>query len=335
MYDITLTELLGESKAKKILWFPITSNPDEEYCSVLKHRLDMYVKKLEENKKRIFSDGQAIEPFFLNGNGSNSINNDQMVSYTKTLVNGIEQCHKAYCDGNVNEAYFNLFDAFNKINLGSLLETSGFIKKLERNHVYYRIRKCKKTEEKEDFYHISFKKTHLCKDDRYNIKGYPCLYLSHSREGSIAEMGYSKSEDSIASFNLKKESQRRLLDLTLDNKNLNKDTAKEMNQKIVIHILWPLIAACKGISRYCKANECECSVQPKHFKIEYVIPQMLAEYVHFRLKLNGIIYFTVRKEDFDTAESNLKNYILFTKASGGSKEYDMDLLNEFEINVEK
>ena len=62
---------------------------------------------------------------------------------------------------------------------------------------------------------------------------------------------------------------------------------------------------------------------------------MLAEYVHFRLKLNGIIYFTVRKEDFDTAESNLKNYILFTKASGGSKEYDMDLLNEFEILPQK
>ncbi len=316
-----IEETIGKSEAKKILWFPVTSRPCEEYRTVLIDKLLAYTEILEKNKSSVF---QKI-------GCQDEVEQKKVFTDIKILVKGIDNCLVSYLSGNQYQAYLSLFGALNKIKLSELINESIFIKGLENEHTYYRIRKGKKTEKPEDFYHISFTKYHLCKDDRFNIKGYPCLYLSYSKDGCKKEMNYSTECDSIASFQFKSNNSRRLFDLSWCEQKDNQNINLEPRNRKIIHILWPLIAACKSISRYCNETKCECTTEPKNFKIEYVIPQMLAEYVQYNLKLDGIFYFTVREDDFNPTELNMQNVILFTKPSGRSKEYDMDLLNEFDI----
>jgi len=321
MYNLYLKEILkdkeGEGKAKEILWFPITSSPDEDFCEILSQRLHQYQNALKNNIDEVFKEVRG-----------KTISKEQTISCVDILISGIEKCLESYRQGDLKKSYHYLFCALNKINLEKILKGSNRKCPLDQG-TYYRIRKNLKTTSEKELYHIPFSKIHLCKDDRFNIKGYPCLYLSYERSGCETEMNYDKNVDTLASFEYKGGESVNILDLTWF---FNENKFRNEQESILFHILWPLIASCYGISRYCKGARKECTTVPKLFKIEYVIPQMFAEYVQFHLKLDGIIYYTVRNEDLDISKSDMKNVVLFAEYKKG-EDYDRKLMDNFKIKI--
>lgn len=315
MNNLFLKDKLA-SNAMEILWLPITSNADENYCDILENRLDSYYAVLVDNINSIYED--------LNKD-TQSYNKKEVLDWTHFLISGIKDCHKFYLCGSILQAQNALFSALDRI-YAILKECCS---KLESPHKYWRIRKGKSSSiYLSDLYHIPFNQIYLCKDDRFNTKGYPCLYLSWEERGCIQEMNYSPKEDTLASFLYDKDYELQVIDLTIvNNAEYNTDKAN-----IIGHIIWPLLAACYGISEYCKGSRKECTNISKNFKIEYVIPQMFAEYVHHQMNLDGIKYYTVRNEHLDPSSSSMKNIVLFTNPKNRTK-YDMDLLNKFNIDI--
>lgn len=305
-----------DCEAKKVLWLPITSNVNEEYTKILEQRLVIYYDALKRHIHSIYKDLGAEKIDY---------SEDQVLEFTNLLISGINKCHINYLRGNVFEAQKVLYDALDRCQ--SVFES--FKDKLESN-TYWRIRK-NKTEyiSKEDFYHIPFNQSFLCKDDRFNNKGYPCLYLSFEEKGCKTEMKFSNEKDSLSTFQYTA-TDKDLIMLDLTKVNNSEYTSDNVN--IIAHILWPLIASCYGISRYCREIGCECPNVTKNFKIEYVISQMFAEYVHYHLNLDGIIYYTVRNEHLDPEKPEMKNVVLFTNPKDGEV-YDQDLLSKFNISI--
>ena len=151
----------------------------------------------------------------------------------------------------------------------------------------------------EDMFHIPYNKRYLVKTERYSYPGLPCLYMASSKEQCKIELGAKDlSELSVAIFK-KNNIQLRIIDLThFLNIPFSNITIDDINRIITS---WPLIAFC--------SISCDISnvSQAVGFRAEYVIPQMLLNYVlglhddniNTSEHIRGIKYFSVRCNPVD------------------------------------
>ena len=166
---------------------------------------------------------------------------------------------------------------------------------------------------KEELFHIPFELRHKVASQRYSIPGLPCLYLSGSLLTCWEEMGrppfhkiqaaafYTTTKLKILNF------VRRPVDLcTL----LNPDgTSKGDNPKrrslswdeyIYSYLtLWPLIASCSIVVKHKDAP----------YKPEYIIPQMVLQWVAKEKDVDGICYFSTHVNAASGATGFNCNYV--------------------------
>jgi hypothetical protein len=141
---------------------------------------------------------------------------------------------------------------------------------------------------REELHHVSFENRHLVATQRYSIPGLPCLYLAGSLFTCWEEMGRPPlHEMHCAAFWAAQFSSIKLLNFLnrpvvvrrwLDEKTSEADVAF-----IAAHVVtWPLMFA--------------CSVKVKHrespFKPEYIVPQMVFQWVRAEEELRGVAYFS-------------------------------------------
>lgn len=157
----------------------------------------------------------------------------------------------------------------------------------------YRVRKqVGATLTREDLFHIPFQHRHRVSTQRYSIPGLPCLYLAGSLYTCWAEMGRPPFNELHASafwlspgktvslFDLSGRPAHLLLFLSPEGDLPDHSLTRDLITSQVL--LWPLQALCSTVVRY----------RDSPFKPEYILPQILLQWVSQEHSLDGICYYS-------------------------------------------
>ena len=247
------------------LLLPKAIPKSKTYRSFLYDLFDKYLELLESiNPKNI-----QIQRFKNRTNIANTIN------IQKNFISGLKESIELYLDGKPAQAYdvFSKIIEYRKGKFSRILN----IGTLDENQTFYRIRI-----KKENFalgslemFHIPFELRGKVTTHRYSIPGFPSLYLGKTLYVAWEELNRPRL-DSFQSVMLKSIKPIKYLDLTAI------DWGKDnLNLKAYSYLMtWPLIAACSlKVKDY-----------SDHFKAEYIIPQLLLQWIRENEDLDGIKY---------------------------------------------
>jgi len=286
-----------------------------DFLENIKNINDNYLKILK-NYRQKFSDLEL---------------SDSDVTSIESLIEDVNQIISSYLHGNLKNAYVKLDDTLNKMR--------GNIENLRKNLIpnyttihLYRIRygeDFNKNYEKKHLFHIPFEERFKVETRRYSISGVPCLYLGGSIYICWEEMNRPEfSRMYISRFKIKKN--LNVLDfgyrpkwINQNNKNIcfgNYNISDNYVKSFIM--LWPLIASCSIKVRYPKEK----------FKPEYIIPQLLLQWVRSEKDIDGIKYFSTkyREGNYELTEF-LSNYAFPAKTLKSSGYCDY-LSDKFEIS---
>lgn len=262
---------------------------------------DKYVEKLLRDFLELVNqlDGDYLE--FDNGLG---IDPEFIKMTQETIVDGLINTIKEYYNGLP-------FIAYQKLNgtlRNNIKDLYAIIKQKEYlpNEDFYRIRN------KEDnfpytaseMFHIPFEMRGKVTTQRFSIPGFPSLYLGRTLYVCWEELNRPQI-DSFQAVRLKNTENIRFLDLTtpvITDHNINSGEVYRY------FMTWPLIAC--------------CSIKVKDytdiFKPEYIIPQLLLQWVRDNDRLDGIRYKSTHIEPaLYMQDGELTNLVLPVK---GNKE---------------
>lgn len=203
---------------------------------------------------------------------------DDIIIKVEEYNNHLKMCVNSYFEGRYNAAY-------NCINtlLSEDFYEDGYCE-IPKEAVFYRARNpFKPTDPLKDMFHIPLNKRGIVKTERYSASGYPCLYLGTSINACWEELGQPCFGDmKISCFVVKEKFP--VLDLRMPSKNdlIGNDV------DIILKKL-PLIIA----SSIC-AQE-----QDGYFKPEYIIPQLIIEYI-----------ITKNRDKYDNTDYSLFDFVL-------------------------
>lgn len=252
----------------------------EQYVQVILKHYEGMVKILD--RKNYLSD-----EIYNNLSKIESLNND-LFSVIDLYLNGsVGNAAKSF-----NSAIINNHSYIEKLLVGK--DISGTIGNL------YRIRLSHSSNfQRDEMFHIPFEKRHLVKTQRYSIPGVPCLYLSSSIIVAWEELSRPSYDDiHVSRFLPLKKSNIKILDFgfrpaqfaALIKSNSSKiHTKSDITDFLISYAtIWPLIALCSIKTKFRDAT----------FKVEYIVPQLLFEYIRSSLDYDGVRYFSM----------NIKNY---------------------------
>ena len=145
---------------------------------------------------------------------------------------------------------------------------------------------------REEMFHIPFEKRHLVSSQRYSLPGIPCLYLANSTYLCWEELGkpdfdsvqfsrYDLHDCKLKFLNLNHTSQ------ALSIIGFDKDgDLEEMSEFLIIRFIatWTLQAAVSNVVLHKNAP----------FKPEYIIPQLLLQWIVNHNEIDGVRFFSTK-----------------------------------------
>lgn len=274
-------------KGNPILKIPI-NNAEGNFKKSLNDKLNEY-ESFFEKKIVPLTKGKAIT--------FEGISITDILDNIKTLNVGLLSVIDKYLNGKPYEANKVFHETLKIVKTEKVQLKSG----IPIGNLFFRARPS--TEEhykKEQLFHIPFQKRTIVSTNRYSISGTPALYLADNSYTCWEEFNRTKFKDLYFSVFENED----LLDivqiLRLDDllKDLENNTHKRFIPfKILKFFMYfPLTISCT-IKVYDKEGS---------FKPEYIIPQMLLEYVVKDEEIDGIM-FPSTKINYDNLE-NLKSY---------------------------
>lgn len=230
------------------------------------------------------------------------------------LCKCIEKSVKQYLLGSPSSAYINLDRGIKRIlpHLEKLITTNY---DWSNHDSFYRIRVFddNKSHKKEEFFHIPFELRQKVLPQRYSIIGLPCLYLGSSLYICWEELGRPSVQNvHLCKLRITDTSTIKLLnfgyrpiDVAQFIESQQTSVSKTSAVKIAISYLvcWPLLAAASIDVKY----------QSEPFKIEYIIPQLLLEWICKNKKIDGICYFSNKIENLNNSINLCLNYVFPAK----------------------
>ena len=300
---------------KLVAMVPVKSEENKDFRELVSANLTQYlllVKSLEVNERP--SDW------------------DEIKNRIKQLCDGINRAIESEYRGIRHSAFATIKNQLDGYKT-STTEIEGLalnrnIQTIGKGMVSYRMRKVGLEEQRnikrKDLFHIPLDERGLVQTQRYSVPGYPCLYLAHSVYGCWEEMGrpdFGKVMVSkfVTQYDFK------MLDLRIPSKDAwNLDMVRCI-------LIFPLVIA--------------SMVQVKNYKDtykpEYLIPQLLTEWVISKNKENrgkeevtGIIYTSAQKnEDFSYSDDSYDNYAIPVLKPFGSKKYCKRLTDYFKLTM--
>lgn len=151
-----------------------------------------------------------------------------------------------------------------------------------------------------DMFHIPFEKRGLVKTNRYSIPGLPCVYLGSTPLTCWEEMGKPDLNTTHSSLFLPNKSLR-FLDISIPPtawvehfvRGLQfmygiKDLDQLYRMMRSYLILWPVMACCS--IRVMNSEET--------FKPEYIVPQLLLQWIQQSGQYDGVSYFSTKFDDY-------------------------------------
>lgn len=238
----------------------------------------------------------------------------------RTLASSVSRAARASLDGHVHLAYQVMSEALSKIdwtpfrrsleepNDAINLEDPFSVDVYNVNHPpLFRIRSDRiefETLNRGDIFHVPFEKRRFVGNQRYSIAGLPCLYLGSSLWICWEELGRPALDSiwvsrfrivrpvSVLDFQFPPHQAWRLYEALLqgapganDHSSLDRLRASFNSDFIKAYLrCWPLIAAC-SIKRELRFGS---------FAPEFIIPQLLLQWVAQEGLVDGIRYFSVR-----------------------------------------
>lgn len=193
------------------------------------------------------------------------------------LVKGLIKTIECYYNGFTYEA-FKIFQE--TINSKEYKNISKILKRtiIPKSESFYRIRKRENNHSfnKKEMFHIPFEMRGIVPTQRFSIPGFPSLYLGNTLYLCWEELNRPQI-DSFQAIRLENTKELTLIDLTTPP---NEESDNISNDMYRYFMIWPLIACCSIKVK----NESDI------FKPEYIIPQLLLQYIRNDDKLDGIIY---------------------------------------------
>lgn len=209
---------------------------------------------------------------------------------------------------NINNAIDNYLNgkpaiAFDSLKTGLQESEKDFLRLLNvtdinENTDFYRIRYSENNIPfpKNQFFHIPFELRGKVKTQRFSIPGFPSLYLGNSVYVCWEEL----NRPNISNFQAVRFSNTRKISV-IDLSPLDKFDLEEFYNYIMV---WPLIFA----------SSIKVSNTNDDFKPEYIIPQMLLQYVRENSQIDGICYQTTHIDFKNSqAEGDFLNYVIPVK----------------------
>lgn len=246
-------------------------------------------------------------------------------------MHGIINVLKMYRLGNIVDASIELFDILDKMKPYLMIGYTGDFHK----YSYFRIRKVdekQKQFERYEMFHIPLNKNHLIGPERYSMPGYPCLYLATQIELCWYECG-KPDQFYVSKFEIPNgvNNTLKLIDFSQKLCELkhsffcwfNNEKDKDKVRKYLLKYLYtyPLRAACFVTVEH----------QEGRFKEEYIIPQLLLQWIRKDKDFYGVKYESCKPSD-EVRRIGGYNLVLLTK-DFDENGYDKFLRKNVKISI--
>lgn len=190
------------------------------------------------------------------------------------------------------------------------------VQKVQGRQRMYRVRRGKHSHPKELF-HVPFECRTQCDSYRFSIAGVPALYGATTLRTAMLETGISHGDElSAAIFDYGRDYEFTFVDLTIPRR-----PDYGLWERYSMIVFYPLIVAC-GL----RVKE-PCAP----FKPEYVISQLLYQFVRSHSDFDGIIYNSTKYAKRDFADHDQNNYVVFVRNCDQEKGYSDVLAAKMEV----
>ncbi|MGG3926521.1 hypothetical protein ABET51_11040 [Metabacillus fastidiosus] len=280
-----------------VMKLPKKREADKDLCT--------YLLGLFETYKSLILDAEKM--FNISFNIEREIN---------TICDSIIKSINQYFRGHPSFAYTNLVDGINKIESHFQRFLSG------DNKIPSQLYRMRKTDGINSIFkpgemsHIPFDKRHLIATQRYSIPGLPCLYLGSTPYICWEELERPLLENTQTAIISAKNQKIKILDFGLRPSDFNevmlrefkkskniKYTQKEFNDLKNYLICWPLLAA----------SSIQVNYKNGTFKPEYIIPQLVLQWITSTHEYDGIRYFSVKEQCQQNSIHLIHNYVFPVK----------------------
>lgn len=244
--------------------------------------LNKFLKKIEELKKANFR-FEDIEHTF-----------ESILERQIHLVSQINKAIEEFYNGKPSNAYNSL--AYGLKNENKNFEELMYRRRLSLFSNFYRIRLSQENYPLPsiEFFHIPFEKRGMIRTQRFSIPGFPSLYLGTTLYVCWEELNRPNIND-FQAVRLMNTQDLRVLNLVPPNFE-NVSVQKCYNYLM----LWPLF-----MTTSVKVNQ-----QRDDFKPEYIIPQLLLQWVRNQHNVDGILYQSTHIDYESASKGEFYNLVL-------------------------
>ncbi len=285
---------------------PIQQVGDAHFPDFLRNRLDKYIDFIEDTVLC------KIDEYSIFGR------TDLLLPKIKELSYSLIDVINFYYSGKILESTKTFNDAlkniyFDTISISSEIEEKSLYRARRENGIRF---------SKSDLFHIRFEERHLVASNRYSVPGFPALYLGSSTYVCWEEFNrYNLRNLQFSRFKntrkLKVIKLHRAEDLLRE---LSSDPTLKQAELVQYIFTFPLMIASSIKTKYPNGN----------FKPEYIIPQLLLQYVSKNSKIDGIKFLSTRVDYSRLEKVDAYNFV-FPVKTNQKKGFCSKLVDLFEV----
>ncbi|PDZ26987.1 hypothetical protein [Bacillus toyonensis] len=289
---------------------PLTRPDEDDFKAYLQEIFNNYVSMLEKIHFSIPSEYNVI----------NNKDLDHVRNLCMKIIDSIQEYYKGFPSEAFKELHKGLYNNVSlpnhfksMIKLPSSDDEKFYKMRVGTDHVFT----------SKEMFHIPLELRGIVSTNRYSIPGLPCVYLGSSPLTCWEEL--NKPDLNTIQTSLFVSNKINYLDLskppivfidklikkfndhgTIMKKRLLADELNEPNEVISYIIIWPLMAACSIRVKNTKDT----------FKPEYIIPQLLLQFIRQNDFIDGVSYFSTKVDNYSTETAELYKNFAFPVQGG-------------------
>ncbi|MBD3397126.1 MAG: hypothetical protein GF418_16010 [Chitinivibrionales bacterium] len=233
-------------------------------------------------------------------------------SAIEALADRVLRTIETYMDGNPHAAYQKLAEWLaDSEHLGHLITPA--VSNAEVKQLYRMRRKGSRAYSSRDMFHVPLELRGRVRTQRYSIPGFPCLYAGSSVFICWQELGMPNLDEVVA-VRLEPQCSLSFLDFSITPRALGEFLAVDTENHnhllfdlaVAYLAFWPIIAACSV----------EAAEPEAPFKPEYIIPQIVLQFIKNRQGIHGIRYFSTSTQQGPPSFQLGTNYVFPVQTIG-------------------
>jgi len=223
--------------------------------------------------------------------------------------------------------------------VGDLKGFELWLESLRIPNTLFRIREAENNTSftQKDLFHIPFQHRRIVRSNRYSASGKPCLYLGSSLAVCMHELNKPLHESvnmHASAFKIKKKDNIKILEI-----GISPFVIAEFTEDLFVSLYKgkPTFVFDKIFMTWVLNAACSIKVDnpQDNYKQEYIIPQLLTEWISTSTDYDGICYMSTKVHDVGTNDYTLyRNYVFPTKERKESG-YCPYLWNLFDVSKPK